>query len=198
MIAPEDVLSFWFGPLDAPDYPQNHMAKWWKKDPAFDASCREAFAEALDASGRGELAHWAETADGRQAHILLIDQLSRNMHRDTGAMYAQDDLGLELCLLSLAHGDAWGRQYREVQFFLMPLMHAEDRVIQRLSVRMFARAVASASDDDRKGAEGGLDYAERHAAIVERFGRFPHRNALLGRDSTAEEIAFLKEPGSSF
>ena len=197
MMTPEDVLAFWFGPLNAPDYPQNHSDRWWKKDPQFDAEC-QAFAEVLSASGRGELASWAETARGRQAHILLIDQLSRNMHRGSGEMYAQDDIGLELCLLSLAHGDAWGRRYREMQFFLMPLMHAENRVVQRLSVRMFERALAEVSEEDSEGAAGGLDYARKHAVIVEQFGRFPHRNALLGRESTPEELAFLEQPGSSF
>ena len=198
MTAPQDVLEFWFGPRNAPGYPADNSQMWWKKHADVDAACRERFGPALDASARGELVDWAATRDGRQAHIILVDQLARNMHRDRPGMFAQDELALELSLYAISLGDPWGRPYRELQFFLMPLMHAENRVIQRLSVRLFQHARDIAAPDCRGAAEKGVDYAVRHAEIVERFGRFPHRNAILGRESSAEEIEFLEQPGSSF
>ena len=198
MLTPEDVLGFWFGPIDAPDYPANNSPMWWKKHPAVDAACKERFEDALVASADGAFADWAETARGRLAHILLVDQLSRNLHRGSAEMYAQDDRALALSLRSVAEGDPWGRRYHELQFYLMPLMHAENRGVQRFSIDMFKRAHREAVPADAKGSSFGVDYAERHAVIVERFGRFPHRNDILGRESTAEEVAFLKEPGSSF
>ena len=197
MTKPEDVVQYWFGPFGA-GFPANNGEMWWKKDPAVDAEIKARFGAACEASARGELADWATTALGRQAHILLIDQMARNMHRDSGQMYAQDDLALRVALQGIAEGDPWGRRYRELQFFLMPLMHAEDVGIQRLCCRMFGRALAEASDADLTAAAGGVSYAEKHRVIVERFGRFPHRNALLGRQSTPEEAVFLEEPGSSF
>ena len=196
-MTPEDVLGFWFGPVDAPDYPANNSSMWWKKNPAVDAACGQ-FAEALRASADGAFAEWADTARGRLAHILLVDQISRNLHRGSGEMYAQDDQALALSLRSVAEGDPWGRRYHELQFYLMPLMHAEDRGVQRFSVEMFKRAHREATPADVQGSAHGVDYAIRHRDIVERFGRFPHRNDLLGRESTPEEVAFLKEPGSSF
>lgn len=197
MTTPEDVLGFWFGPIDAPDYPADNSPMWWKKNPAVDAACG-SFAEALKASAEGAFEAWSETARGRLAHILLVDQISRNLHRGSGEMYAQDDLALALSLRSVAEGDPWGRPYRELQFYLMPLMHAEDRGVQRFAVEMFRRAYREASPADAKWSAKGVEYAILHRDIVERFGRFPHRNALLGRESTPEEVAFLKEPGSSF
>ena len=197
MTKPEDVVQYWFGAF-GDGYPGDKPEMWWKKNAEVDADIKARFGAACDASARGELADWATTALGRQAHILLIDQMARNMHRNSADMYAQDDLALRIALQSVAEGDPWGRPYRELQFFLMPLMHAEDVGIQRLSCRMFGRALSEAVDADLTGAAGGVNYAQKHRVIVERFGRFPHRNALLGRESTAEEADFLKEPGSSF
>ena len=194
---PREVLEFWFGPMGA-GYPADNSAMWWKKDPQVDARIKERFAGALAASARGELAGWSASVAGRQAHIILIDQMARNMHRGEAGMYAQDDLALRLSLQAVAAGDPWGRAYGELQFFLMPLMHAEDVGVQRLACRLFGRVLSEAADADLTAAAKGVEYAHKHREIVERFGRFPHRNEILGRVSSAQEAAFLKQPGSSF
>ena len=138
------------------------------------------------------------TKEGRLAHIILVDQMSRNMYRDDPRMFAQDDLGQELALLCLI-SDQYYDGYHERMFQYMPLMHAENVALQRLCVHLFEREMDMAqSEDVRKAAANNHDFAQRHEVIVARFGRFPHRNEVLGRTSTAQEIAFLKEPGSSF
>lgn len=197
MVRPEDILGYWFGPLDAPDYPADRGEIWWQKNADVDREIGERFGDALDASARGKLDHWRENKTGRLAHIILVDQMSRNMHRDSPLMYAQDDLGQELSLLCAISDDHY-TGYWERMFQYMPLMHAENVALQRLCEHLFTREVAMADKDNRKRAENNLDFAVRHRVIVERFGRFPHRNAILGRESTPEELAFLKEPGSSF
>lgn len=198
MVTPEDILEYWFGPLEAPDYPKSNDAMWWKKNADVDAEIRQRFGAALEASAQGALADWRKTARGRLAHIILVDQMSRNMHRGTAAMFAQDDLGQELSLLCALSDESFAG-YHERMFQHMPLMHAENLALQRICEHLFAREVAMAHGDDaRKAAQNNLDYATRHRVIIERFGRFPHRNATLGRQTTLEEAAFLKEPGSSF
>lgn len=198
MKEPQEILEYWFG-ADRSNIDvtlRNEM--WWKKDPKVDAEIKAKFSSTLEASAQGELDDWKYSADGRLAHIILVDQMSRNMHRDTPLMFAQDDLGQELAL-RCAISDEYYTNYFERMFQYMPLMHAETRSLQRLCVHMFEREVELAqSDEVREAAKGNLDFAEKHMVIVERFGRFPHRNTVLGRDSTAEEIEFLKEPGSSF
>ncbi|MBX2879513.1 MAG: DUF924 domain-containing protein [Granulosicoccus sp.] len=198
MTEPSDVLAYWFGPLDAPDYPRDNSQMWWKKNPEVDREVAARFSDALEASARGELSHWKDNKESRLAHIILTDQMSRNMHRDTAQMFAHDDLALELSLLCLSSGERYSN-YHQRMFQYMPLMHAENVAIQRLCTHLFAREMAEADNDDvRQAATRNHDFAEQHQVIVERFGRFPHRNNILGRKSTAEEIEFLKEPGSSF
>ena len=195
---PEDVLSLWFGPVDDPAYPQSQPKLWWSKDAAVDADIRARFHDTWAAAGRGELAGWSSTPRGRLAHILVLDQLARNMHRDSPDMYALDDEAQDLVLEGLLQGAHRALIGQERNFFYMPLMHAENVALQRLCVRLFAQAADEARPADLEGAKSSLDFARRHAVIVERFGRFPHRNEILGRPSTAEEQAFLQEPGSSF
>lgn len=194
MTEPAEILEYWFGPKGAP---VDNGEMWWKKNPAVDADIKARFGGALEASARGELDHWRADKAGRLAHIILVDQMSRNMHRDHADMYAQDDLGQELSLLCAISDDHYSN-YHARMFQHMPLMHAENLAMQRLCEHLFAREVAMATGEDKARAENNLDYATRHRVIVERFGRFPHRNAILGRESTTEEVAFLKEPGSSF
>lgn len=194
----QDILDYWFGPRDAPDYPQAKNEMWWQKNDAIDKDIAARFGTALAASAEGALADWRDTPEGCLGHIILVDQMSRNMNRGSGAMFAQDDLGAELALVLAVSGHRFAH-YHERMFALMPLMHAENVALQRLCVHLFGREVERAEDDAvRAMAENNLDFAVRHQVIVERFGRFPHRNDLLGRVSTAEEVAFLKEPGSSF
>ena len=194
MTQPEEILAYWFGSTDDP---QDKSEIWWKKNPDVDAEIKDRFGTALEASARGELDHWRSDKTGRLAHIILVDQMSRNMHRDSPLMYAQDDLAQELSLLCAISDDYYGN-YHMRMFQHMPLMHAENVAMQRLCEHLFAREMELAEGEDKKRAANNHDYAVQHRVIVERFGRFPHRNDILGRESTPEEVAFLKQPGSSF
>jgi uncharacterized protein (DUF924 family) len=198
-VAIDDIIQFWFGPLD----PQGcadpvHSARWWKKDPAFDEEIRRRFAEVHRAVGAREMDDWLGSARGRLAQIVVLDQFSRNMFRDAPAMFACDARGLQLTLEGLERGDD-GALPRDMRvFFYMPLQHAEDLALQERAVALFTRLRDQAPPALREKYAYYLSYAERHRDIVARFGRFPHRNAILGRPSSDEELAFLEQPGSSF
>lgn len=187
--SPDDILDLWFGDRRAPPTAATSK-RWFAKDEAFDTMLRERFGEALAAARRGELDAWASAADGALALIILLDQFGRNCHRGSAAMYAGDAKGLALAEDAIDRG--FDRELRPVErtFVYMPFMHAEDLAAQERCVELF-RAM---------GADGAqnLEYAIAHRDIVARFGRFPHRNELLGRESTDEEREFLKKPGSSF
>ncbi len=197
MTTPHEILEYWFGPMDDPNFPANKPEIWWKKSAEVDQDIKTRFGAALEASARGELDHWRKDKTARLAHIILVDQMSRNMHRDHADMYAQDDLAQELSLLC-AISDEFYPGYFERMFQYMPLMHAENLAMQRLCEHLFEREMAIADGPDVERAKDNHDYAVKHRVIVERFGRFPHRNEILGRQSTAEEIEFLKGPDSSF
>lgn len=185
------ILEFWFGAL-TPDgeVDKEKQARWWKKSPEFDSLCRESFEQDLRAVARGELDDLKSSTRGCLALILLCDQMPRNMFRDTPDAFAWDARALQTSMQLIESGDLQALHPLERQFALMPLMHSEDREVHELSVKMFAELA-------EHGADTG-DYARRHKDIIDRFGRYPHRNAILGRPSTDDEIAFLKEPGSSF
>jgi uncharacterized protein (DUF924 family)/uncharacterized protein YciI len=194
-----EVLAFWFGELDAEGQADAaHRQRWFRKDPAFDRTVGETFGELHAAVARGERNHWLATARGRLALILVLDQFSRNMFRDTPPSFAQDARAQALTLEGIALGQDRSLALAERSFFYMPLMHAEDAEIQDRGVAAFAGWRDELSGPARAVAEDMLGYAVRHRDLIRRFGRFPHRNQILGRDSTAEEEAFLKEPGSSF
>ena len=183
------VLGFWFGDPPATE----PRAEWFRKDAAFDAQIRERFGATLDAALQGGLRDWDSTPQGALARIVVLDQFTRNAFRDTPGAFAGDALALAAAQALVASGadralGAWQRQ-----FVYLPFEHAEDLAMQDESVRLFTRLHA-----ETQGFAGSLDYAQRHRAIIERFGRFPHRNAILDRPSTAEERAFLQQPGSSF
>ena len=175
----EAVLGFWFG-LD----PQ----RWWTKDAAFDRDVRERFAGEHAAVLRGERDGWLATPRGRLAYVIVLDQLSRNMFRDTPRAFAADDRALDAAAGGIARGHDRDLPPGERGFLYMPYMHSELLPVQERCCELFA----SLGDAEQ------LDYARRHRDIVARFGRFPHRNAILGRPSTPEELAFLTQPGSSF
>lgn len=197
MTEPRDVLEYWFGPY-GDGYPADNSEMWWKKNPEVDAEIKARFGADCEASARGELAGWKDTAEGRLAHIILVDQMSRNMHREDAKMYAQDDLAQELAMLCLISDEHYAG-YHERMFQYMPFMHAENLAMQRMCEHLFWREYEMAQgEEDKERAKNNHDFAVRHRVIVERFGRFPHRNEILGRESTAEEVAFLQEPGSSF
>lgn len=183
----EAVLEFWLG------NGSEFRAMWWKKDPTLDEALRQRFGEALEAGRAGGLDGWTETPRGTLGLIILLDQFSRNVHRDTPAMYAADAQAAALTRRLVRRDELDGLPPFAQLFGVMPLMHSEDMADQRLCLSLLERLA-----EVHPVTAGSLDSARKHAAIVERFGRFPHRNAILGRESTTEEVEFLKEPGSSF
>lgn len=193
---PEDILSFWFGPPGSS--PLTNSNKWYTKDDAFDREIKDRFEEVLELAARGALDGWKTTTRGRLALVILLDQLSRNMFRGTPRAFAQDARACETTLEAIATGDEQSLDVVERSFLYMPLMHAEDVDLQHKCVAAFERLLKAAPEAIRKFVDNSLQYANRHAEIVERFGRFPHRNEILGRASTPEEIEFLKQPNSSF
>ena len=172
-----DVLTFWF--VDP--------ARWWEKDPAFDAEIRARFLTLHGAIARGDREDWRETARGALAYVVVLDQFSRNMFRGSSRSFEYDALALAAARAALDRGFDRVLSDDERSFLCMPFMHSEAMADQDRCVLLFA-----------SGPPRNLSYAERHRDIIRRFGRFPHRNALLGRASTAEEEKFLEEPGSSF
>lgn len=183
----DDVLGFWFGA---------DPKKWFMKDPAFDAAIRERFGGLHAEVAAGAHGEWPATARGALALILVLDQFSRNLFRDDARAFALDSHALAQARELVSSGRIRELTATERMFALMPLQHAEDLETQRESVAVFESLAAEFPDDQRIAA--ALQFAKQHAAIVERFRRFPHRNAALRRESTPEEVAFLKQPGSSF
>lgn len=175
------VLRFWFEDIEP--------AQWWRKDPAFDALLRERFGALLERAARCELWAWRQSPAGRLAEILVLDQFSRNLYRDTPRAFAQDPLALALAQEAAAGGHDQALPPAQRAFAYMPYMHSESAAVHDEALRLFSQPALPASH---------LEAERQHKAIVDRFGRYPHRNALLGRASTAEELAFLQQPGSGF
>jgi uncharacterized protein (DUF924 family)/predicted GNAT family acetyltransferase len=190
--AAQAVLNYWFGALGSPDDQQIRML-WFKKSDATDAEIIDRFGPLIEQALAGGLRDWEATPLGRLARILLLDQFTRNSFRNCGRAFAGDVLGLPAAFELLDSAAFAQLEPLQRWFALLPLEHAEDRTIQQRSVTEFA---ALAAVDARLA--NALDYAHRHQAVIERFGRFPHRNALLGRESSAEELAYLAQPGSGF
>ena len=183
----QHILDFWFGapPLAARD-------AWFRKDAAFDDAIRARFGTAVEKAIAGGFADWDATAEGALAHVLLLDQFTRNVFRDTPRAFAGDARALATADTAIARGfdralDPFGRW-----FLFLPFEHAEDADVQRRSLALFG-ALAQET-----GESSPLEWAQKHADVIFRFGRYPHRNAILGRASTPEEEAFLALPGSRF
>ncbi|HUP07352.1 MAG TPA: DUF924 family protein [Caldimonas sp.] len=186
------VLHFWFG-APGSEAAGTLRPEWWRKDAGFDAEIRGRFGPLIERALRGEVAHWGRGAHGALAQVLLLDQFTRNAFRGTPRAFAGDPRALEAAEAMVARGHDEALPPEQRAFAYMPFEHAESMVAQERAVELFARLAAiSPVHADQ------LDYARRHRAVVVRFGRFPHRNAILGRESTPEETAFLLEPGSSF
>ncbi len=199
MIDPQAVLGFWFGDLDALGRaPGERSARWWKKDPAFDALIRERFGALHGALMRGEHKDWLATPRGTLAYLIVLDQFSRNMFRDTARAFEGDELALDAALAGIERRQDRSLAFGERAFFYMPLMHSEELAHQDRCVELFAAFEREVAPELQRDVHYNVTFAERHRVIVQRFGRFPHRNSALGRTSTAEEIEFLREPGSSF
>lgn len=190
MITARDVLDFWFA--------EENAAHWFAADDAFDARIEARFGEATRAAAQGELDAWAETADGWLALLILLDQFSRNLYRGDARAWAQDDKAQPLALSGIAQG--LDRQLPPLQrlFAYLPLEHAEDMPLQQQSVSLFEQLCVDAPAEQRSRFELFVDYARRHREVIERFGRFPHRNDVLGRASTPDELSYLAQPGAGF
>lgn len=186
----ESLLSFWFGPLDADGLADAaHQRRWFMKDAAFDATLRRDFGALHAQVAALPEAELPLAPRARLACVITLDQLSRNLLRDTPDMFAHDPKALAWARRAVDAGDDTRVAAAERPFFYLPFMHSETLADQVRCVALYAALPEPGNT---------LDYARRHHDIVARFGRFPHRNALLGRDSTPEETAFLLTPGSSF
>jgi uncharacterized protein (DUF924 family) len=191
-MTPQDVLSFWMGDGKSP------RAAWFQKSDAFDESIRSRFEDAIDRASSGLLDAWADGPWGALALVVLLDQMSRNAFRGTPRSFAYDVRAREIATRAIDAGHDAQLAPLERAFLYMPLVHAEDRASQARAVALFEVLAASAPAELADYFKNSVKFARLHRDIVDRFGRFPHRNAVLGRASTPEEVAFLKEPGSSF
>lgn len=192
MTEAQAVLDFWFGPPDDPQHGQPRAA-WFRKDPAFDASIRERFGALIESALAGALAGWAADAHAALARVIVLDQFTRNSFRDTARAFAGDALALAAAQAMVAAGQDRALTGVERQFVYLPFEHAESLAEQQRALVLFGQLEA-----DEPTLAGLREWAQKHHDIVARFGRFPHRNAALGRSSTAEELAFLQTPGSGF
>jgi uncharacterized protein (DUF924 family) len=186
-----EVLDFWFASPGAPEHNRTR-AVWFKKDDTFDSEIRRRFGGLIDEALTGRLDSWRDTVEGTVAYIVVLDQFTRNVHRGTPKSFAGDPRALAAARETVAAGVDRDLPGVWRQFVYLPFEHAEDLVTQEESVRLFRQLAHDVPEVDI------VTYAERHHAVIARFGRFPHRNAILGRQSTPEEEAFLREPGSSF
>lgn len=174
------VLDFW--------YDEQNQKNWFAKSEEFDHEIRQRFAETLVQATKGELASWRSTIHGRLAEIIVLDQFSRNLYRDTPQAFAQDGMALVLAQTAVALPEFELLTTKEKHCLLLPYMHSESAYIHEQAVVLFGKL----------DSPYALEFEIKHKVIIDRFGRYPHRNAVLGRESTAEEIAFLNEPNSSF
>lgn len=177
----QDVIRFWFEELEP--------KQWWVKDDKLDVEIAERFGPLLNAAASCELAGWRGTAEGRLAEIIVLDQFSRNIFRNKPEAFAQDPLALGLAQEAVRCGADQELSSEKRRFIYMPFMHSESAQIHERAVELFGSEPALADN---------LEYEYKHKEIIDRFGRYPHRNEILGRESTEEELEFLKQPGSSF
>ena len=196
----DTVLAFWFGQLDARGRADAaHAERWWKKDPALDAEIERRFGALHAAIARGEREILRADDRGCLAYVIVLDQFSRNMFRGTARMFAHDEQAMAAAQTAIERGGDRRLAVDERTFLYMPLMHSESLQAQDRCVALFGALLEELGNGDDAGRTAqNLEFARRHRDIVARFGRFPHRNATLGRPSTAEEVEFLTQPGSSF
>lgn len=176
----QEILDFWFNP--------EHQSLWFSKSDTFDQKIRQNFSKVHAQAVQAELWSWRKTADGRLAEIIVLDQFSRNLYRDQPLAFAQDGLALALAQEAISLNLDAQLNPEQRSFLYMPFMHSESKMMHEFVLKLFQRL----------GNPVNLDYEKRHKKIIERFGRYPHRNKILGRESTPEELEFLDQPGSSF
>ncbi len=173
----QQVLEFWFKEIKP--------AQWWKKDPEFDQAIKARFLDTHNKANQGELYSWRTTPEGRLAEIIVLDQFSRNIYRDTPKSFASDTLALVLAQEAISVKAEQSLNDSMRSFLYMPFMHSESKAIHTVATSLFK-------------TQDNYNFELRHKEIIDKFGRYPHRNAILGRTSSSEEIEFLKQPGSSF
>lgn len=196
---PDNVLDFWFADsLESPAAARERTGFWFDSNAETDGRIWELFADSVTDAADGHYDEWSQTARGRLALIILLDQFPRNMYRGTGEAYRYDPLALSLAQAGVAVGQLAGLSVPEQAFFLMPYQHAEDLAVQQAGVDLMQAVVSEATEEWRDVARNFRDYAVRHHDIVEHYGRFPHRNSALGRHSTEAETRFLAEGGETF
>jgi len=176
----KEILNFWFEEIEP--------VSWWKKDESFDALLVERFSEVHASAARCELFEWRAEPEGRLAEIIVLDQFSRNIFRDSALAFASDAMSLTLSQEAIACGSDKALSAVQRSFLYMPFMHSESLIIHEVAVELFRK----------NGIRSNLEFEISHKKIIGRFGRYPHRNKILGRESTTEEIDFLTQPGSSF
>tara|TARA_R110001599_G_scaffold26935_24_gene95138 strand:- start:3654 stop:4190 length:537 start_codon:yes stop_codon:yes gene_type:complete len=176
----QDVLDFWFNEIEP--------KKWFQKDLDFDKSIQVRFGALHQQAIQGELFSWRDTAQGALAEIIVLDQFSRNLYRDQAESFAADPMALALAQTAIDKGFDKALSSSERSFLYMPFMHSESALIHEIAVVLFTTLETSNT----------LEFELKHKKIVDRFGRYPHRNTILGRTSSAEELVFLQEPNSSF
>ena len=180
MLPFDEILNFWFVEIDS--------KLWWKKDTDFDQLIQNRFGALHTSATMGELYTWRTESRGRLAEIIILDQFSRNIFRGNARSFAFDSMALVLSQEAVMRGADHSLRTAEKSFLYLPYMHSESVAIHQQAVRLF----------QQPGLEDNLKFEYRHKAIIDRFGRYPHRNDILGRTSTDEELEFLKQPGSSF
>ncbi len=176
----EEILHFWFEEIEP--------IQWWQKNDTFDQLIHQRFSEVHAQAAVCELYEWRHTAKGRLAEIIVLDQFSRNLFRDSARAFACDAMAVCLAQEAITVGAPKDLTQNECSFLYMPFMHSESKKVHRQAVGLFTQ----------NGLESSLAFELKHKAIIDRFGRYPHRNRILGRESTAEELAFLSQPDSSF
>lgn len=176
----QEVINFWFKEIEP--------ARWWVKDITFDREITKRFFEMHQSARQCELVHWRKTALGRLAEIIVLDQFSRNMYRDTPQAFAYDGIALALAQEAIALGADKTFNSIEKSFLYMPFMHSESLVIHKKAVALY----------QANGIASNVEFELKHKEIIERFGRYPHRNIILNRESTDEEVKFLSQANSSF
>ena len=176
----KEIISFWFNEIEP--------KQWWQKSEEFDTLIENRFGTIHIQAISGELFQWRETSVGSLAEIIILDQFSRNMFRDKPESFAYDAMALTLAQVAIDKG--FDKELSQIQrvFLYMPFMHSESQLIHEEAVKLFTAL----------GIESNLEFEYKHKTIIDRFGRYPHRNAILGRQSTEQEIEFLKQPNSSF
>jgi len=195
----EEILQYWFRELDQDGCASEETAKrWFRGGEEVDKEITGLFSDDYQAIVDGQREDWLKTPRGRLAYIIVLDQFARNMFRGTPGMYAADPIAVRVCKEGIEAGADKLLRTDERAFFYMPLMHWEEMHEQDMCVKMFEGLLEDAPTAAKEAIARNLEYAHKHRVIVERFGRYPHRNDILGRECSHEEQEFLKEPGSSF